>query len=319
MSKYYWKYDDSYEFMEHVIDMPPAIICVAINGGVQGKETNINIPETVEEIAQSAKEAYDAGASMIHVHARKPDCLWKGANTKEQWWDVNKRIRELCPEIVINNTTGGSSGQPFDEKLACLDANPEIASLNIVPDMEISIVKERKAPLLHPHPRLVFNETTAYTYENISFFASEMQKRNIKPEIETYHPGGAWVINHLIEKGLIEAPYWIQTVMGYQTSSYPTPGHMLSILKDLPKDTIWLSSGIGQYQIPMTTMALLMGGHARVGLEDNVYYSRGNKAKSNAQLVARTARIIKELNRTVATPKETREMLGLSMTPSKYN
>jgi 3-keto-5-aminohexanoate cleavage enzyme len=145
-----------------------------------------------------------------------------------------------------------------------------------------------------------------------------MKKRGIKAELETYHPGGAWVIRHLIEADLIEKPYWIQTVMGYQTSSLPTVENVLSLLREFPSGSIWLCSGIGPYQLPMTTLAILMGGHARVGMEDNIYYRRGEKLKSNAQVVERTVRIANELNRDIATPKQTRQILALPDKPSEY-
>jgi 3-keto-5-aminohexanoate cleavage enzyme len=138
-----------------------------------------------------------------------------------------------------------------------------------------------------------------------------MKKKNVKPELETYHPGGAWVIRDLIENGLLEKPYFVQTVMGIQTSSYPTVENVLGLLKEFPEKSIWLCSAIGHFQLPMTTLAILMGGHARVGMEDNVYYRRGEKLKSNAQAVERTVRIAHELNREIATCAQAREMIGL--------
>jgi len=138
-----------------------------------------------------------------------------------------------------------------------------------------------------------------------------MQKRDIKPEIEVYHPGSQWVIRYLIQKRLLKKPYWIQTVMGYQTSSYATVDNVTALLREMPEDSQWLCSGVGVHQLQMTTLAALMGGNLRVGLEDNIYYSRRQLVSSNAQLVERSVRILKELNRKVATPTEAREMLGL--------
>ncbi len=195
-----WKYSDTYEYLERVIKMPPCIIVVAVNGGVQGKETNPAIPEIPDEIAESAFEAYKAGASMVHIHARNPDKLWGGAIKTETWLEVNSKVRSRCPDIIINNTTGGGVDSTMEDRLSCLDANPEVASLNLVPDMSKFVVKERKPPLKHPHPKLEFNDTVGFSYENISYFAREMKKRSIKPEMETYHPGGAWVINDLIQQ-----------------------------------------------------------------------------------------------------------------------
>jgi 3-keto-5-aminohexanoate cleavage enzyme len=298
--------------------MPPLIICCACNGGIQGKESNDCIPETADEIADSVHGAYLAGASMVHVHARDPRNLSAPAKTTEVWKEVNRKIRERCPDIVINDTTGGGPNMTMEERLSCLDARPEVASLNLAPDMSKFKIRERKPPLKHPHREQEFDECVPFTYGQISAWAEAMKKRGIKPELESYHPGCAWVINHLLEQGLLGKPYWIQTVMGYQTSSYPSVKNLIDILMDLPQGSLWLCSAIGPFQLPLTTLATLMGGHVRVGLEDNVYFSRGKKARSNAELVERAVRIANELNREVATPNQTRKMLGLSESPTEY-
>ncbi len=307
-----WDYTDSYAFMERVREgMPPVIICCACNGGVQGKEYNENIPETADEIADSVYDAYRAGASMVHVHARDPRNLHGPARTLDVWQAVNGKIRERCPDIIINNTTGASFDMTMEERLSCLDAKPEMASLNLAPEMIRYKLKERKAPLLHPREVVEVDGCVPWTYKQISWYATEMRKRGIKPELEIYHPGCAWVYRDLISQGLVDGPYWIQTVMGYQTSSYPTVQSTIDLLRDFPKDSLWLCSGIGPFQLPLTTLATLMGGHVRVGLEDNVYYRRGEKVKSNGQLVERAVRIAHELGREVATPAEARNLLGI--------
>jgi 3-keto-5-aminohexanoate cleavage enzyme len=312
-----WRYTDSHAFMEKVRSvMPPVIVCCACNGGIQGKEANENIPETADEIADSVYEAYRAGASMVHVHGRDPNNLPAPAKTTEVWRVVNRKIRERCPDIIINDTTGGGPAMTMDERISCLEAGPEVASLNLAPDMSKFTVKARNPPLPHPHGVLEFDECLPFTYGQIRSWAGEMKKRGIKPELEIYHPGCVWVINDLIEQGLIDKPYWVQTVMGYQTSSYPTVKSVLDLLTDLPDGSLWLCSGIGPFQLPLTTLATLMGGHVRVGLEDNVYYRRGEKAKSNAQLVERAVSIAHSLNREIATPVQARKMLGLSQEPS---
>jgi len=308
-----WRYADAYEYMQRVRSgFPPVIICCACNGGLQGREYNAAIPETPQEIAESVGAAYDAGAAMVHVHARDPDYLPGPARRAEDWREVNGRIRDRCPDIIINNTTGGGPGMSDAERLASLEVQPEMASLNLVPDMSRFTLKERTAPLPHPRPPFEYDDCWPVSYKLVTWFAGEMMKRGIKPELETYHPGGAWVIRDLIQQGLVEKPYWIQTVMGYQTSSYPTVPHVLEMLRDFPEETIWLCSGIGPFQLPMTTLALLLGGHVRVGLEDNVYYRRGELARGNAQLVERAVRLARELGRDVATPQQARQMLGLA-------
>jgi 3-keto-5-aminohexanoate cleavage enzyme len=206
----------------------------------------------------------------------------------------------------------------MEERAASLAAGPEVASLNLAPDMSKFKLKERRAPLPFPRPALEIDECIPFTYGQIHQFAAEMKQRGIKPELELYHPGCAWVVNYLLENGLVEKPYWMQTVMGYQTGSFPTVENIIHLLKEFPEGAMWLCSAIGPFQLPLTTLATLMGGHVRVGLEDNVYYSRGQKAKSNAQLVERAVRIAHELNRPVATPAQARSMLGLRSEPTQY-
>jgi 3-keto-5-aminohexanoate cleavage enzyme len=316
----WFNYADTAEFMERVRSgMPPVMICVACNGGIQGKEANEFIPETAEEIAESVHAAYEAGASMVHIHARNPKELTDGARDTETWRDVLRRVRQACPDIILNATTGAGPGMTMAERSSSLAAGPEIASLNLAPDMSRFKLKERPAPLPFPRPALEIDECIPFTYGQIHEFAAEMKQRGIKPELELYHPGCAWVVNYLIEHNLIEKPYWMQTVMGYQTGSFPTVENVIQLLKEFPQQSLWLCSAIGPFQLPLTTLATLMGGHVRVGLEDNVYYARGKKAKSNAELVQRAVRIAHELNRSVATPAEARSMLGLRAQPSQYS
>jgi 3-keto-5-aminohexanoate cleavage enzyme len=314
-----YRYTNSYDFMEKVREgMPPLIICVACNGGIQGKEANDHIPETADEIAESAQAAYEAGASMVHVHARDPRDLTQCARTPEPWHEVLYKIRQRCPDIIINATTGGGPGMTMEERLSSLEAGPEVASLNLSPDMSKFHLKERRAPLPNPRPALDIDECIPFSYGQIHQFAEEMKKRGVKPELEAYHSGCGWVVKYLIDNDLLGKPYWIQTVMGYQTGSFPTVENVLQLLKEFPEGALWLCSAIGPYQLPLTTLSTLMGGHVRVGLEDNVYYSRGRKAKSNAELVGRAVRISRELNREIATPAQARAILGLRSQPTSY-
>ncbi len=318
-STWHWKYTDSYEYMDRVqTGLPPLMIVVACNGGIQGKESCDALPETADEIADSVHGAYQAGASVVHVHARNPANFTEPARTTEVWLEVNAKIRERCPDIVINNTTGGGPTSTMQDRLACLDARPELASLNLTPDMSRFRLKERRAPLPHPRDALEFDECTPFTYGLVEQYAGQMKRRGIRPELETYHTGGAWVIRDLIEKELIDAPYLIQTVMGAQTASFPTPENVLALLREFPDGAIWLCSGLGPFQLHMTTLAIMLGGHARVGLEDNLYLRRGQKLRSNAEVVERTVRISHELNREIATPAQARELLGLSASPTRY-
>lgn len=316
-----WNYHNPYEWMERVqrSSFPPLMICVAITGGIQGKEANADLPETPEEQVEQTLEAYEAGASMVHIHARDPEKWWDGADNAEQYRKVNGMIREACPEMIINNTTGGSLGMTVDQRVACLDAGPEVATLNMGPDMYKFKFRERKAPLPHPRPEEDVQGVLPVTYGELRQFAAGMKERGIKPELEVYNPGQLWAVFDLMELGLVEPPYFVQFVMGYQMSPWATPRNLINSIDQLPAQSIVEVSGLGPYQLPMTTMAMILGAQmVRVGMEDNIYYRRGQLLKSNAEAVERVVRIANELNREIATPAQAREMLGLSPQPSQY-
>jgi len=315
-----WDYRNPYEWMKRVqtSTLPPLMICVAVSGGVQGKEANPNLPETPEELAESTQGAYKAGASLVHVHARDPEKLYESAGSAEVYRQVNGAIRERCPDMVINNTTGGSWGMSVEERLSCLDARPEMATLNLGPDMYKMTLKERKAPLPHPRPKQELDGCMSNTYGEVAAFARAMKERSIKPEMEMYQPGHVWVVRDVIAQGLAEPPYLIQFVMGYQTSSYATPANLLGMINELPEQSIYQVAGLGPFQLSMTVMSIILGGHVRVGLEDNVYLSKGRLLASNAEMVERIVRLARDLNREIATPAQTRQMLSLSQTPSRY-
>jgi 3-keto-5-aminohexanoate cleavage enzyme len=316
---YIWDYRNPYKWMEKTRKgLPPLIISCAITGGVHGKEFNENLPETPEEQAEQTYVAYKAGASIVHVHARNPQTWWLTSSNHEDYLKINRLIREKCPDIIINNTTGGGPELSIEQRMASIYANPEMCSLNLGPFVLKMPMRERKEPLPHPRPELLFDRCIPASYADISLYAKTMKEKGIRPEMELYHPGMYWVLQDLIMQGLIEPPYDIQFVMGFQTGSFPTPANLLSLINELPEQSIFFVIGVGHFQVPLNVMSILLGGHVRVGMEDNVYYSRGRKLKNNAETVARIVRIAKELNRQIATPQQARDMLGLSQTPSKY-
>ncbi|MEX1143160.1 MAG: 3-keto-5-aminohexanoate cleavage protein [Thermoleophilaceae bacterium] len=307
-----WSFGDTYETVERLRrGMPPAIITCALNGGVQGKEAHPAIPETPEEIAAAAAEAYEAGASIVHIHGRHPDRPWDATDSPDVYREINARVRERCPEIIVNNTTGGGMSTTMEDRLRCLEAAPELASLNMGPEMTRFRIKPRPAPLPGAHDGLDYDGCTPYTYGYLETLAGRMRDLGVRPEMETYHAGQFWVTHALIERGLIEPPYVHQFVMGYQTSVYPTVENLCGLVRELPAGSLFFVCGIGPFQFPMTTAALLLGGHVRVGLEDNIYRSRGQLLDGNGEAVARIARIVRDVGREVASPAQAREMLGL--------
>jgi len=318
-----WNYNDVNEYLRLVRrqEMPPLIISVAVTGGVHGKETNPNLPETPEEQAQQAYEAYKAGASIVHIHARDPKTGYASPSTNpEHYREINRRIRELCPDIIINNTTGGGLGLSTEERMRSLEADPEIASLNMGPLAWKAILKKREPPLTGRSEDVLMDSVwpPTFSWRETELFAQRMLEKNIKPELEVYHQGQFQLVYNLMEKSLLKKPYWIQLVLGAPSAALPTLANIISMLSHVPPDSMVSVAAIGPFQLPLTTIAIAMGLNIRVGLEDNVYYRRGEQAKSNAQLVERAVRIAKELNREIATSAQAREMLGLSKEPKQY-
>ena len=314
-----WPYGDTYEMVERTrTGLPPVIITCALNGGVQGKEAHPAIPETPEEIAQAAFDAYNAGASIVHIHGRDLERPWDATSSPAVYEQINALVRERCPEIIINNTTGGGMSTTMDDRLRCLDAAPEMASLNMGPEMTRFRIKPRPAPLRAPHDGLEHDGCTPFSYGIIEGLAAKMRELGVKPELETYHSGQFWVTRALIERELIDPPYVHQFVMGYQTSAFPTVDSLCTLVRDLPAGSLFFVCGIGPFQLPMTTAAVLLGGHVRVGLEDNLLYARGRPFEGNAEAVERIARIARELTREVASPAQARELLGLSAEPRSW-
>jgi len=313
-----WDYDDPYQWMARTSKFPPLIVTVAVNGGVQGKESHPALPELPHEIAAQAHEAYEAGASVIHIHGRDPGDFTNCTNDAEVYREILGLVREKCPEMVLNITTGGGPTTTDEGRVATLDAGPEMATLNLGPDMQRFELAARRAPLPHPREALVVDMCTSFTYGFIDRLAGVMAEKGIKPELEIYQPGQYWVSRGLAERGLIEPPYLHQFVMGVQTAVYPTPWNLLSMLKELPPDSLFTVSGIGRYQWPLVTMGVIMGGNVRVGLEDNLYLTRGQKLKGNGEAVHKVVRLARELGREIATPAQARRMMGLSATPSRY-
>ncbi|MBN1316391.1 MAG: 3-keto-5-aminohexanoate cleavage protein [Anaerolineales bacterium] len=313
-----WNYANTHEWMKRVRKgFPPVIVCCAITGGAHGKEASEYLPETAEEQADQAYEAYKAGASMVHIHARDPKCIWKSSSDPEVYRKVNAMIRERCPDIIINNTTGGSADMTDEERMAAIYANPEVCSLDVCAAAFTAHMRERPAPLMHPHPAMTFDALMGMTNGVAEKYAREMQARGIKPEIELMTPYTNQALV-LIERGCIDPPYMFQFVLGADFSSPTSLADLQLLAGALPQPAIFATCGIGKFQMPMTVMSLLLGGNVRVGLEDNIYHSRGRKYKSNAETVERIVHIANELGREIATPQQARQMLGLSAVPSSY-
>ncbi len=276
--------------------MRKLIVTVATTGGLHGKEANPALPEQPVEIAKEAYDCYNEGAAIIHVHAR--DNTGKITSDPAVYREIHRMIREKCP-LIIQDTTGGGPGLTLEDRMRILDAQPEMASLNMGTMLRVT----------GPNAGSIFMNPTW----EIERFARVMQERGIKAEMEVFSHAMYREVQNLIIKGLVDKPYYINLVLGmkYQGAIDATPKHLLSLIDFLPSDCIFNVSAIGGSQLPLTTLSMLMGGMVRVGMEDNIYYRKGELAHSNAQLVARTVRIARELGLEIASPEEARAMLGI--------
>jgi 3-keto-5-aminohexanoate cleavage enzyme len=269
----------------------PVVITVAPTGAEVTRDDNPKVPYTPEEIADEVARAAGEGASVVHIHARTDD----GRPTTEP--DVLRTIRDLIRErcdIVIGMSTGAEVGMSHEERLRVLDAGPEIASLNTG---SMNFGDE----LFDNPPDL------------IEALAKRMAADGVRPELEVYDVGMLGTAARLLDDGVIADPPLFNFVLGVPGGIPASAENLLALLANRPRPGPWTVTGVGRHQLPLTTVACALGGHMRVGFEDNVSYSKGEPAESNAQLVARARRIAEELGRPVASPDEARRILGVSV------
>lgn len=269
--------------------MEKLIITAAICGAEVTKENNPSIPYTVEEIGREAESAYKAGASIIHLHVREDD----GTPTqdKERFRACMDEIKRRCPDVIIQPSTGGAVGMSDDERLQPTELGPEMATLDC--------------------GTLNFggDEIFVNTENTIKNFGKLMIERGIKPEVEVFDKGMIDYAITFAKQGYIKEPMHFDFVLGVQMAA--TARDLAFMVDSIPAGSTWTVAGVGRHEFPMAAIGIAMGGHVRVGFEDNVYLSRGVLAKSNGELVEKVVRIAKELGREIATPAETREILGL--------
>lgn len=304
-------------------DFPPLIITCAITGGLHGAESNPNLPEDLKAQAQSAYDAYNAGASMIHIHRRDPNNLAVMTSKSEDFLEANALIRAKCPDVIINDTcVGGRFLNEYDQTMSdqwmtSVSAKPELASFditNFVHDLQIG---PRKPPLPNPaegrRRPLYYMMTPSDAVNAVKIMA----EHDVKPEFEIFDPADVKYMKLLIKKNLVKPPYWCSALFN-GIGTWPSPEMVMAMVNSLPPESLLSIIGVGACQFPMVGLGIIMGHHIRVGMEDNVYYAPGELAKSNAQMVERAVRLAHELGRKIATPAQAREMIGISATPRPY-
>ncbi|MHA1672364.1 MAG: 3-keto-5-aminohexanoate cleavage protein [Promethearchaeota archaeon] len=272
--------------------MEKLIITAAISGAEVLKEHNPAIPYTIEEIGREAESAYQAGASIIHLHVREDDGT--PTQSKERFAAAIAEIRSRCPDVIIQPSTGGAVGMSDEERLQPTELNPEMATLDC------------------GTCNFGGDDIFVNTENTIINFAGVMVDRGIKPECEVFDKGMIDMALRLHKKGIIPGPLHFNMVMGVNGGISGTPRDLIFMVESIPADATFTVCGIGRAEFPMITLSILLGGHVRVGFEDNVYIEKGVLAASNGELVAKAVRIAKELGREIASPSETRRILGIT-------
>jgi 3-keto-5-aminohexanoate cleavage enzyme len=279
----------------------PVVITCALTGGIHGKEANEHLPEQPDEIVEHGVAASKAGAAILHVHARNPD----GSNTMDPaiYSELHER---LCAETdaVIQLTTGGSPRLPVEERMNTVLLGPEMCSLN----MGLMNFFIRGEQVFFANHR-----------DDIERFAREIAARRVRPEYEVYSAVMLEELAYLLSLDILEPPHVVNFVLHTPTQggSRGTPQNLLDMVARLPELPVAHSdlrvnvSSMGATQLPITTIAMAMGLNVRVGMEDNVFFRKGELVESNAAYVERTVRIAEQLDRPVATPTQARELLGL--------
>lgn len=267
--------------------MEKLIITCAITGAETTKKQCPQLPITPDEQAQAAFDCWKAGASVIHLHVR--DDAGKPTQSVERFSEAIKKIRERCP-VIIQISTGGAVGDSIESRMAPLALKPEMASLNTG---SINFGDE----VFQNLPR------------DIEALAKRMYQLNVVPELEIYDYGMLEYTNKLVKKGIIKDPLHYQFVLGTPQGMSGEPRNISLLADAILNGSGWAVAGIGRYQLPVAAQAIVMGGHVRVGFEDNIYYSKGVLAESNASLVQRISDLSRMLQRPVATVEEARTML----------
>lgn len=272
--------------------MDKLIITVAPTGSVPRKKDTPHVPVTPDEIAETAYLCEQEGAAIIHVHGR--DESERPTSRYEIFKEAVDQIRRRT-KLVVMTSTSGIAGQTDEDRATPLRTNPEMGSLTT----STLNFAGRKPSVIYVN-----------TVETVRFLAKEMLTRDIKPEIEAFDVGFIQQGKKLIDEGLVKEPAHFQLVMGVDGGIPATPENLLHMRAQLPASATFVVAGMARMQLPMTTMAIVMGGHVRVGLEDNLYLKKGVLAR-NEELVARARHLADDLQREVATPDEAREMMGL--------
>jgi len=284
------------------------ILTVAVTGNLTTVQQHPGLPCTPEQIANAALESAKVGAAIAHIHVRYPD----GRPSLElaHYREVVERIRDKNDELVINLTTG-PGGRFVPSKEDPKIAGPGTSIMH--PLKRVEHIVELKPDIATLDLNTMWSGTAAVinTPENVTIMAKAIQEAGSLPELEVFDSGDIQLANVLLDQGVIARPPLFQIVMGVRYGFISTPQTLVYAQSLLPKDAMWAAFAIGRWEFPMLAQAWFLGGHVRVGMEDNVYISKGKLTPSNAALCEKAVRILDDMGGELATAKEARAILGL--------
>jgi uncharacterized protein (DUF849 family) len=287
----------------------PVIVSCALTGGGDTTGVSPHVPITPEQIAKEALAARRAGAAIVHIHVRNPDT---GAPSRdlELYRETVERVRDAGTDVIVNLTTGPGARFVPDP------ADPMRGG----PGSAMASAEARVEHVLALRPELCSLDVATMNFgphamvnipRDIEKMARLIRDAGVKPELEAFDLGHVALAARMVEQGFFDAPPFLQLCLGIPGGAPATTEAMLAMRSGLPQGAVWSAFGISRHQFPMVAQAAVLGGNVRVGLEDNLYLSRGVLAESNAQLVERAVRIIGELGLEVASPSQARSQLGL--------
>lgn len=271
--------------------MSKVILTAALVGAELSRNETPYLPLTPEEIAEAARLSVKEGAAVVHIHVRDEE--GRPTSDANRFRKVIQKIREVCdPTPILQVSTGGAVGDSFESRLEPLEAGADMASLNAGSVNFGNVVFANPLPFIEK-------------------MARHQKEKGIKPEIEIYDLSHLEAAQGLIERGLIEAPAHFQFVLGVKGGLQATEENLALLIQRLPECSTWTVAGIGRHEFPMAELALKMGGHVRVGLEDNIYLQKGVLARGTHESVEKAVDLARRCGRDVATIAEARRILNL--------
>jgi len=266
------------------------IVTAAVVGAEVTREQNPAVPYTPAEIAAASVAAWRAGAAVVHLHARWPD--GRPSQEAAHFQEIVRRIREAGSDVVVQCSTGGAVGMSVDERLGSLVEGAEMGTLNL------GTMNFGDGVFVNARPDIVR-------------IAGRLRERRLVPECELYDAGMLDTLRWLLDQGHLAAPYHVQFVLGVPGGMGATERNLRFLVEGMPEAVHWSVAGVGRHQLPMAELSLALGGHVRVGLEDNLYASKGVLARGSDELVEKAVALAGSAGRAVATSREARSMLGI--------